>query len=127
MCDVCGLSYLLTYLLKNVGLFLQTRLNLTKMRDLHVELLWNMTESLNVLYPKQWTRLAIQILDSYTQELYDTKILFDKSGDQNDEKAQWNFGEALLYSVTVITTIGQFAYHPVSDLERKAICAWRFT
>jgi len=35
-----------------------------EMRDLHVDLLWNMTAELNVLHPDNWTDTAIQILDN---------------------------------------------------------------
>ena len=76
---------------------------------MHIERLWKMTQSLNVLHPEKWAHLAIQILDSYTQEVYDAKIILDNPCDK-DAETQWKFGEALLYSITVITTIGQFYY-----------------
>jgi len=62
-----------------------------------------MTGTLNVLHPDDWTHRAAQILDSYTQDVYDAKTELDR---RLNEK-QWNFGEALLFSITVITTIGQ--------------------
>jgi len=88
----------------------QTRLNLTEVRNLHIELLWNMTQSLNVLHPDVWEQLAQAILDNYTQEVYDAKIYFDIHADIHEKKPEWKFGEALLYSITVITTIGQLAF-----------------
>ena len=82
-----------------------------KMRNLHIERLWNMTETLNVLHPANWTRQAIHILDNYTKEVYvATKSDgwdFKDLGDVKESELQWSFTGALLYSITVITTIGQ--------------------
>ena len=80
------------------------------MRNLHIERLWNMTETLNVLHPDNWTHEATQILDNYTEEVYKATKNdgweFDQ-GDVKEKELQWSFAGALLYSITVITTIGR--------------------
>ena len=82
-----------------------------KQRDVHIELLWNLTESLNVLHPDVWTRRAVEILNNYTRHVYDANNVdgwdVDRVGDDTDAE-QWSYAGSLLYSITVITTIGQY-------------------
>ena len=82
-----------------------------KQRDVHIELLWNLTESLNVLHPDVWTRRAVEILNNYTRHVYDANNAdgwdVDRVGDDTDAE-QWSYAGSLLYSITVITTIGQY-------------------
>ena len=93
-------------------------------RDWHVERLWNITESLNVLHQQNWTRLAESILDNYTRRVFvatkidgwDGKDFGGAVGgrDRSEEEEengevdlQWNFAGSMLYAVTVVTTIGK--------------------
>ena len=79
---------------------LQRRLNIT------VEKLFNTSEQSKVLYRSNWTTMARQILEEYQQEL----VRQTKRGYQgerfDDDIKQWNFPGAILYAITVITTIG---------------------
>jgi len=79
------------------------------MRNSHVEMLWNVTEALNVLHRESWTRLAIEILNNYTREVYAANNVsgwyVDELGDEQDPE-QWSYAGSLLFSITVITTIG---------------------
>ena len=77
---------------------------LTK-RNSSVELLWNMTETLNVLHPGNWTQLAIDILNDYTRVVYKANNVSGWDVDEN-EPEQWSYAGSLLYSITIITTIG---------------------
>jgi hypothetical protein len=79
---------------------IQRRLNIT------VEKLFNTSEQSKVLYKTNWTTMAKQILEEYQQEL----VRQSKRGYQgerfDDDTKQWNFPGAILYAITVITTIG---------------------
>ncbi|XP_064618783.1 potassium channel subfamily K member 18-like [Lineus longissimus] len=77
-----------------------------KTRQRHVERLWNLTIELNILYRPNWTLGASAILHEFQHEVY--KATKEKGWDGKDasQEIQWSFAGALLYSVTVITTIG---------------------
>jgi hypothetical protein len=79
----------------------QRRLNIT------VEKLFNRSEQSKVLYKTNWTTMARQILEDYQQEL----VRQTKRGHQgerfDDDDKQWTFPGAILYAITVITTIGK--------------------
>ncbi|GFX52462.1 uncharacterized protein TNCV_4324791 [Trichonephila clavipes] len=68
--------------------------------------LWNITDTLNVLYEKNWTILVGMRLKQFENEVvhavknegYDGK-------ESSDTELQWSFSGALLYCITVITTI----------------------
>lgn len=75
-------------------------------RQRHVVRLWNLTEELNVLHEENWSRIADEVLLDFQKEVF---VAIKKQGwDGKDGTAelQWSFAGALLYSVTVITTIG---------------------
>jgi len=80
-------------------------------RQWHVNRLWSVTAKLNVLDQKNWTAIANHLLDNLTREIFlaTTHKGFDGSSDESSE-TRWNFAGALLYSVTVITTIGYSCY-----------------
>jgi hypothetical protein len=92
--------------------------NMRMTRDLFVERLWNMTERFNVLHPDNWTSQAGHILDDYAVRIHaatkwrgwDPNRGNDDANDRtddNDGNGQWSYAEALLFSITVITTIGE--------------------
>jgi len=72
-----------------------------------VNRLWTTTARLNVLDEKNWTVIANRLLKNLTREVYiaTNSKGFDGSSDESSE-IRWTFAGALLYSVTVITTIG---------------------
>lgn len=76
-------------------------------RRWHVDLLWNLTEQLNILHPANWSRLAEEVVANYTLEVYKATKFdgWDGKGDGESE-LQWSFAGSMLYSATVITTIG---------------------
>ena len=77
------------------------------MRRHHVDRLWNLTVELNVLYKLNWTFLANNVLLDFQNDVH--RAAKEKGWDGEDGKAlQWTFAGALLYSVTVITTIGMY-------------------
>lgn len=90
-----------------------------------VENIWDITVSLNILYRDNWTRLAAQEIsrfqDQLLQRLTEEMALQQQgaatSGTGRDQQIQerrssssaheWNFARAFLYSLTVLTTIGE--------------------
>lgn len=64
--------------------------------------LWDLTLRLNVLHPDNWTKEAIKQLKEFEKVIVYNVTLEGYYG----STAQWTFSGALLYSVTVITTIG---------------------
>lgn len=71
-----------------------------------VDRLWSITEDLNILYRDNWTHLAQmemrhyqqQIVRSLRQALLEERYSFRQS---------WTFPCALLYALTLVTTIGE--------------------
>jgi len=47
----------------------QTKTDMRLMRTDHVRLLWNLTETMNVLHPDVWKKEASRVLDSYTMHV----------------------------------------------------------
>lgn len=88
-----------------------------------MENIWIITESLNILYRDNWTRLAAQEVARFQDQLV-KRITEDMMATQNagtyvgssasdpgpERRApeyEWNFAKAFLYSLTVLTTIGK--------------------
>ncbi|KAJ8681070.1 hypothetical protein QAD02_016857 [Eretmocerus hayati] len=91
-----------------------------------VQNLWVTTEKLNILYHENWTRLASEEIARFQEQV--VKTLGDNLGrlqnsvthTSNDDVTgrkmvnyEWNFARAFLYSLTVLTTIGEsiFFHH----------------
>ncbi|XP_034256919.1 potassium channel subfamily K member 3-like [Thrips palmi] len=76
-------------------------------RDDCLRELWALTERFNVLYQENWTQQAQEQLRRFeTRVVEATKVEGYDGKDPQDQDRQWSFSGALLYSVTVITTIG---------------------
>jgi hypothetical protein len=64
-----------------------------------------------VLYEKNWTHLVHEQLRKFeTNVVAATKVEGYDGKELQDADRQWSFSGALLYSVTVITTIGMASY-----------------
>lgn len=79
-----------------------------------VERLWTITESLNILYRENWTRVAEQELIKFSEKLI-TRLHEDEPSPQPAPTTahasyQWTFAGSFLYSLTVITTIGMLLW-----------------
>lgn len=80
-----------------------------------VENIWDITVSLNILYRENWTRLAAQEINKFQEQLVQklTEEMASKSYPQDSrvldgQKVDWNLAKAFLYSLTVLTTIGNY-------------------
>lgn len=78
-------------------------------RTWYVNRLWNLTEQLNILHPGNWSRLAEEVVANYTLEVYKATKFDGWDGKEDGEaELQWSFAGSMLYSATVITTIGNY-------------------
>jgi hypothetical protein len=99
-----------------------------------VENIWDITVTLNILYRDNWTRLAAQEISRFQDQLVQrlTEEMAMQHGappggagrDQNMQERrlasspyEWNFARAFLYSLTVLTTIGE-----LPDISRFSVC-----
>ena len=73
-----------------------------------------------MLYRQNWTVEAGKVLKRFEKNvIHKAKTEGYDGGDDNDGNAQWGFSGALLYSVTVITTIGERAKSRVFEVKRR--------
>ncbi|BFZ04537.1 hypothetical protein BsWGS_07576 [Bradybaena similaris] len=83
------------------------RATITKKRNATVTRVWLMTVDLNVLEQGNWSSAVEQILKDFQDELV---VAVRKRGwdgrDEFNKDISWSFFGAMLYCVTVITTIG---------------------
>ncbi|KAJ8312849.1 hypothetical protein KUTeg_010222 [Tegillarca granosa] len=94
------------------------RENVEKIRKSKIDSLWNITYVYNILYPINWTVETDKVLREFQKEIY--KATKERGWDGGEEKeggfkSQWSFAGSLLYSITVITTIGYGHIAPKTD------------
>ncbi len=77
-------------------------------RKFYVKLLWNISEEYNIFHPENWTIIANRILQDYTKDVYIATKYKGWDGKDGLADVQWTFAGSLLYSITVITTIGEY-------------------
>ena len=73
----------------------------------HVKQLWRLNEEMNVFHEYNWTFRANQILQSYERKVFLATKKDGWGGTDDGEDVQWTFAGAMLYSITVVTTIGR--------------------
>ena len=68
--------------------------------------LWDITEKWNTLHPDEWSSEVSEVIHDFQARIIEET---ERNGyDGHDiPKHKWNFSGALLYSITVITTIGE--------------------
>ncbi|CAL1546677.1 unnamed protein product, partial [Lymnaea stagnalis] len=85
-------------------------------REKHIEVLWNYTSSLNVLHPSEWKDKVNERLKEFEQEIYEAKEKgWDGINDYTPRTTKWTYPTALLFSVTIITTIGYGDLVPITS------------
>ena len=86
-----------------------------QVRDWHVNELWVWTTKLNVLDHQNWTAKAKELLTNLTREVFLSTTNKGFDGKSDFSTPRWNFAGALLYSVTVISTIGNYRLQPLTQ------------
>jgi len=77
--------------------------------------LWNITERYNTLHLANWSVEVVDVIHTYQAQVIDEVTQRDYDG-EDIPKSPWNFSGALLYSITVITTIGYGHIVPVTPI-----------
>ena len=83
------------------------RYHVNALRSLYAKQLWNLSVINNIFYEENYTIAAEKILVQFQKDVLEAKQNgWDGSDIDETDKQQWSFAGSLLYSVTVITTIG---------------------
>lgn len=77
--------------------------SMTNYRNETVYHLWSLTKLSNVLKEDEWTMNASRFLEQFEKEIIKKVETAGYSGNVTDK---WDFSDSLLYSITVVTTIG---------------------
>ncbi|XP_046568719.1 TWiK family of potassium channels protein 18-like [Haliotis rubra] len=85
---------------------IQNKVEVGFTRQFYVKRLWDVTQNLNILFEANWSASADEIFQDFQQNIYKTVRETGWDGTETEEASEWTYAGALLYSVTVITTIG---------------------
>lgn len=86
-----------------------------ELRTQTVDRLWSITENLNILYRENWTRLAAEEVLEFQEALFralrnpGSGYISSNGGTMfyHQNSHRWSFSSSFLYSLTLITTIGE--------------------
>ena len=78
----------------------------TTMRHETIDRMWDITMTLNILYKENWTHMVSSEMYSFQQHLVEAIEDGYEGKELRNGRHQWSISGAFLYSLTVITTIG---------------------
>ena len=85
----------------------QKSVSFEKYRNDTIQLLWNITLEYNTLYPDNWTANVTHVVKLYQQDVIEAIAKGWDGTDGAEGTIQWSIEGGFLYSLTVITTIGE--------------------
>ncbi|CAL1272105.1 unnamed protein product [Larinioides sclopetarius] len=90
---------------------------LKKYREDCLKDLWIITDSMNVLYEQNWTHMVEMRLKEFENDIAEAveNGIYSRNKDFNVEQ-RWTFSAALLYCLSIITTIGYGNIAPKTDV-----------
>ncbi|ODM98737.1 Uncoordinated protein 58 [Orchesella cincta] len=98
------------------------RLNqVASLRSSVVSELWNVTQNYNVIYGNEWKKEVDQIVRTFQSGLV-REIRLGYEGE--DAKEPWTFPQALMFSLSVYTTIGYGNLTPKTDWGKATTCLY---
>ena len=81
------------------------RFHVTEYRNKTVQTLWKITEQYNTIHKENWTLATQKVISEFQAHILEQKS--NGYGGADIPGPTWTFSGALLYSITVITTIGK--------------------
>ncbi|XP_045517536.1 uncharacterized protein LOC123709950 [Pieris brassicae] len=93
-------------------------------RDECLKELWAITERLNVLYERNWTRLVHEQLRKFESSIVAAARQADVRSPDLVLDTKWTFSGSLIYCITLITTIGYGNVSPRTAAGRAATVAY---
>lgn len=88
----------------------EPKFSMGSVRNETVERLWELLYVDNILNEMSWKNSVTTELEQFTLVVRDAVRDGYEGSDDPDYKQKWAFPGAFLYSLTVITTIGEFGY-----------------
>ncbi|XP_013164239.1 PREDICTED: uncharacterized protein LOC106115432 [Papilio xuthus] len=131
-CSQIGLvTLVVVYVLLGAVLFeylesgpdVQKRSAIQRSREECLKELWAITERLNVLYERNWTRLVHEQLRKFESSVVAAARQADTQPEITIDN-KWTFSGALIYCITLITTIGYGNVSPRTAAGRAATVAY---
>ena len=115
MCAVAGYAILGGYIFQLIELpnEKKTRQFVADNQKVYADYIMNYFDAHAVdtaLNKAEYTKYMDKLLKEYEAEIYKATHEKNWDGKMGEEEYQWSFADSLLYSVTVITTIGEFIF-----------------
>lgn len=80
-------------------------------RNSTVNKLWTETYKLNVLYKENWTAMATKEIEQFQRVLVKALKEGYLPGEESKFHSRWSFTDSWMYSISIITTIGNADGH----------------
>jgi hypothetical protein len=72
--------------------------------------IWDITLSMNILYPDNWTKMTNEEVGNFQRFLLEKVITAVENATIQETSYPWTFPRAFLFALTTLTTIGKFTY-----------------
>ncbi|XP_050675825.1 TWiK family of potassium channels protein 7-like isoform X2 [Leptidea sinapis] len=102
----------------------QERTAIHRSREECLKELWAITERLNVLYERNWTRLVHEQLRKFESSIVTAARQSENQSAELALDSKWSFSGALIYCITLITTIGYGNVSPRTAAGKAATVAY---
>jgi len=80
---------------------------ISKLKRDTVQNIWELTMSMNILYPDNWTKMTSEEVGNFQQVLLEKVLTVVENATVQETPYLWNFPRAFLFALTTLTTIGE--------------------